>query len=67
MAKKKKIAISLPDQSTIATLEGLRKEIIAGRVLNSISPEERAWNDCIQRTMDIIDKYKRGEGLFQIL
>jgi hypothetical protein len=48
-------------------LEGLRKEVLAGGVLLPYLPEERAWNDCIQRTLDLIDKYKKGEGLFQIL
>lgn len=56
-----------PTQSTIAALEGLRNEVVAGGVLLPISPEARAWNDCIQRTLNIIDKYKKGEGLFQIL
>jgi len=61
MAKTKK-----PSKETIAALEGARKEILAGCVLIPIHPEEKSWNDSRVAVISIIEKYKRGEGLFQL-
>ena len=63
MAKKKS---KKPSKETIAALEGVRKETIAGCVLIPILPEDRAWNDSRVAVMSIIEKYKRGDGLFQL-
>lgn len=47
------------------TLEGIKKEIIAGKILIAETVDECAWNRANDRTITIIDKYIRGDGLFQ--
>lgn len=54
-----------PSQETIDVLEGLRKEIVAGKVLFPQNDAERSWNLCADRAVRILDLYKQGEGLFQ--
>ncbi len=41
-------------------------EIGAGKVLAPVKPEERAWNNACERAISICEKYKNGEGLFQM-
>ncbi len=66
MAKKsKKSAAHPPDQSIIATLEGLRKEVADGVVLIPQYDVDYVWNTCTQRILHLIEKYEKGEGLFQ--
>ncbi|HUT42704.1 MAG TPA: hypothetical protein VMW95_00100 [Desulfobacterales bacterium] len=40
-------------------------EIKAGMVIFISCPQDRAWNQASQRAIDIIKKYKKGNGLFQ--
>jgi len=47
-------------------LDGLRSEIIAGRVLFPKNPEDNAWNGANDRAVRILDQYRKGEGLFQL-
>jgi hypothetical protein len=47
-------------------LEGAITEISAGRVLVPRTPEDRTWNDASERAMRILERYKHGEGLFQL-
>jgi len=67
MAKKSKLVIRKPAKATIAALEGARKEIVAGGVLLPKSAEDRVWNQCIERAVDILKRYKTGHGLFQLV
>ena len=46
-------------------LDGLRTEIIAGKVLVPKNSEDFAWNGASERAVRILDMYKKGEGLFQ--
>lgn len=47
-------------------LDGLRTEIIAGKVLIPKNAEDIAWNGANDRAIRILDKYRKGEGLFQL-
>ena len=51
---------------TLKALNGLRSEIIAGKVLVPKTNADRAWNDCADRAVGILNAYRRGEGLFQL-
>lgn len=44
----------------------IRTEIIAGGVLIPTSEAEKAWNSANERAVSILEKYKEGEGLFQL-
>ena len=52
-------------EETKQALEGVRKEIIAGKVLIVKNSEDQQWNGASDRAIRIIDMYKKGEGLFQ--
>lgn len=52
-------------KETVDALEGARSEIIAGGVLIPKSDADRAYNDACFRAARIIEKYKKGGGLFQ--
>lgn len=47
-------------------LDGLRTEIIAGKVLVPKNAEDIAWNRANDRAVRILDMYRKGEGLFQL-
>ena len=48
-------------------IEGAMTEIGAGRCLAPKNELERTWNAAHERALDILQKYKDGEGLFQIV
>lgn len=50
---------------TKRVLDGLRKEIIAGKVLAPKTDANKSWNNCADRAVRILDMYKKGKGLFQ--
>jgi len=50
----------------IKALDGLRTEIIAGKVLIPKDGEDLAYNHASDRAVRILDMYKKGEGLFQM-
>ncbi len=54
-----------PSKEVIKVLDGLRKEIVAGCVLNPGDKEDEAWNSSRIAGVSLIAKYKKGEGLFQ--
>lgn len=64
--KSKSAKPSKPSKETVAALEGARKEIIAGCVLLPSSLADQVWNDSRVAAVSIIEKYKRGDGLFQL-
>lgn len=53
-------------KETKEALKGARSEIVAGSVLFPRSEEDRAWNNANQRAGRILEKYMKGEGLFQL-
>lgn len=52
-------------EETKQALTGVRKEIIAGKVMFVNTDAERTWNGASDRAIKIIDLYLKGEGLFQ--
>lgn len=48
------------------SLQGLRNEILAGKVLLPKNEADLAWNNCADRALRIIDSYIAGKGLFQL-
>ncbi len=55
----------VPSKETVAALDGLRKEISAGMVLNVTNEYDRVWNNSREAVLRLIESYKRGTGLFQ--
>jgi len=52
-------------EETKKALQGLRTEIVAGKILFPQTEVDRAWNSCADRALRILDKYAKGEGLLQ--
>jgi hypothetical protein len=52
-------------QETLEVLEGIRKEIVAGKVMVPVDGEGRGWNGASDRAVRILDMYREGRGLFQ--
>ena len=40
-------------------------EIRAGMFIYISCPQDRSYNQACQRAIDIVEKYKKGKGLFQ--
>jgi hypothetical protein len=55
-----------PSPETIETLEAIRIEISAGKVLIPRYDAERAHNNACDRAIAIIKNYAEGYGLFQM-
>jgi hypothetical protein len=53
-------------EETKQTLRDVSTEIGAGKVLFPMSDLERTWNDAHERTLQIIQNYSDGFGLFQM-
>jgi len=45
--------------------DGMITEIKAGMSLTNKSPQDRVYNQACLRAISIIEKYKKGKGLFQ--
>lgn len=52
-------------EETVTTLEGLRTEVVALKVMGVRDEADKAHNQAMDTALRLIDKYKRGEGLFQ--
>jgi hypothetical protein len=52
-------------EETKQALDGVCKEIVAGKILFNVNEETQAWNKASDRAIRIIEMYKKGEGLFQ--
>lgn len=50
---------------TKKALEGLRTELGANRTLSPKDDFNRGFNEGVAEALRFIDRYKRGEGLFQ--
>lgn len=52
-------------KETKEAIEGLIKEIVAGKVLHPRDRKENGWNEACDRAHNIAHKYSIGEGIFQ--
>ncbi len=52
-------------EETRKALEGARTEAGANMTLVPTNDYSRGWNAGIQKAIDFIEAYERGEGLFQ--
>jgi hypothetical protein len=48
-------------------IEGAMTEIGAGRCMFPKNEVERTWNNACERALNILSRYRDGEGLFQIV
>jgi hypothetical protein len=54
-----------PSEEVKKLLEGIKKEVLSGCPLHVQDDEDKGWNECARRVITILERYKRGEGLFQ--
>lgn len=59
------MSVEVSDE-TKQVLEWVRTEVNAGKCLVAVTPVERQHNGATERAISIIEKYARGEGLFQV-
>ena len=45
--------------------EGMITEMNAGKMLKPVTYADVAWNQAIERSVGIVERYKKGTGLFQ--
>jgi hypothetical protein len=55
-----------PTEKEIELLKGIKSEIAASGTLNMISERDKGYNEGIFKAVEIVKRYMRGDGIFQI-
>lgn len=59
--------MAIPSEETLATLKGLRTELIASKALFHPEGFDNEWNRALDKAVRFVDNYIEGKGLYQLI